>query len=260
MDQQKEWMTTDLGHICLIYNHDPKHYKTICLFWSHVCFRAHTGILLGIDGRNSANSTNPIVFAEPQEGITPEDILEYKGRISLPHIDTNKMEITLDELKEYFDLLTKHKILQMKGNPGTVRFVLNKDYTQFMLKSHTIFVNLLKERMEFRWASVHRPEPEELEWYKTIFGNKNTKEKTSDLAMQFKSKKAKDSEQKKHCEKELMKYDKEIINDYDYLSKESDKLDAIPGFVDTILTFICHTDLLKLIRLEYDTLTKRLNF
>ena len=38
-DKKNQWKTTDLGHICNIYDHDPKDYKTFYLIWSYICFR-----------------------------------------------------------------------------------------------------------------------------------------------------------------------------------------------------------------------------
>ena len=240
--QPKEFIATDMGHICNKYDYDPKDYKTFYLIWALVCFRASIGML-------GSSSTKP--------GIVPMEILEYESRINLPHVDTYNIEFHLDELKEHFDLLVKHKILKKIGEAETERFDINQKYKKFILTSNTIFLKLLKERMEFRWAHVHRPESKEKEWYQTTYGNQVTKEKTTDLARQLTINKGKGSEQKKRWEKELISYDKEVIDDYYNLLKEDDELDDIQGFVETILSIVCPKDLIELIELEYDVLKSK---
>ena len=141
----------------------------------------------------------------------------------------------------------EHKILKKIGEAGKERFDLNHKYKKFILTSNTIFLKLLKERMEFRWEHVHRPESKEREWYQTIFGNQVTKEKTSDLARRLRNNKEKNLEQRKKWEKELINYDKGIIDDYNNLLKENNELDNIQGFVETILSILCPKVLIELI-------------
>jgi hypothetical protein len=256
-DKKEEFKVTDLGHICNTFNYDPKEYLKLHLSCAHICFRAATGIIRGIDGRkNNLKSNEPIVFTESETGIIPEDILEYKSRINIPHINANKLEVSPEEMKEYFKMLKDLDVLKMIGDDGNERYILNQKYKEFIFKSTIIFVNLLKERMEFKWTYIHRPIPKELEWYQTIFGIQITKEKTSKFTEFFNDNKKYWSDNKKEWESELSNLDKIIIADYEDLKKCSADLNEIPGFIDTIISFGCQKDLIDQIRSEDNQLLK----
>jgi hypothetical protein len=259
-DKKEEFKVTDLGHICNTYNYDPKEYLKLHLVCAHICFRAATGILRGIDGRtNDLKSNKPILFTERETGITPEDVLEYKSRIYIPQINANKLEVLPEEMNDYIDMLKDLDVIKKIGYPGHERYVLNQKYKEFILKSNTIIINLLKDRMEFKWAYIHRPIPKELEWYQAIFGIQITKGRTSELAVRLMNNKKKGNEEKKKWKGELLNYDTQIIADYEDLKKKSADLDEIPGFIDTIISFGCQKDLIELITLEHSHLLKELN-
>ncbi|MDN5867881.1 MAG: hypothetical protein L0H55_10850, partial [Candidatus Nitrosocosmicus sp.] len=129
----EEFSTTDMGHLCIKYDREPKTYRKFYFVWAIICFRARIGIIYGWDGKDSRSTQNSNGFAEKEIGITPEDILEYNNRLRLPYLDLRNYEITPEELKDHFGLLEKCGILEKVGIPGTQRDVLNQNYTSFML-------------------------------------------------------------------------------------------------------------------------------
>ncbi len=141
--------------------------------------------------------------------------------------------------------------MEKVGLPEGQCYILDQNYTSFILKSNTIFVKLLQSRMEFKWSYIDEPRPIEIEWYVKLFNVQDSKKTTNELRqIREYNFKRKTVQQENEWYEKLSEYDNEIYENYHKLSNESNKLDAMPGFVDTILSFVCPTNLMESIQLD----------